>query len=74
MWWYSSGQRSPAGCSDTEIPEFKMEKAVLDRRLGQLKAEGVEFRCGISVGQPAGEVSGAGGRQRLGGQRPVNGG
>ncbi len=24
-----------------------MEKAVLDRRLGQLEAEGVEFRCGV---------------------------
>ena len=49
----------PGGLLRYGIPEFKMEKAVLDRRLGQLKAEGVEFRCGISVGQPAGEVSGA---------------
>jgi glutamate synthase (NADPH/NADH) small chain len=49
----------PGGLLRYGIPEFKMEKAVLDRRLGQLKAEGVEFRCGISVGQPAREVSGA---------------
>ena len=33
------------------IPEFKMEKAVLDRRLAQLEAEGVVFRTGIHVGR-----------------------
>ncbi len=33
------------------IPDFKMEKAVLDRRLEQLLAEGVEFRTGVQVGQ-----------------------
>ena len=32
------------------IPEFKMEKRVLDRRLEQMGAEGVEFRAGINVG------------------------
>ena len=32
------------------IPEFKMEKRVLDRRLQQLIAEGVEFRCNANVG------------------------
>ncbi|MGZ3688732.1 MAG: glutamate synthase subunit beta [Bdellovibrionota bacterium] len=32
------------------IPEFKMEKWVLDRRLAQLMAEGVEFRTGVNVG------------------------
>jgi glutamate synthase (NADPH) small chain len=26
------------------IPEFKMEKRVLDRRLAQMRAEGTEFR------------------------------
>ena len=36
-----------------------MEKAVLDRRLDQMAAEGVEFRCGVSVGEPAPEVAGA---------------
>ena len=39
------------------IPEFKMEKAVLDRRLDQMEAEGVEFRCGMSVGAPSGDVA-----------------
>ena len=32
------------------IPEFKMEKSVLDRRLGQMEAEGTRFRTGIEVG------------------------
>jgi glutamate synthase (NADPH/NADH) small chain len=32
------------------IPEFKMEKRVLDRRLDQMRAEGTEFRCGVTVG------------------------
>lgn len=32
------------------IPEFKMEKAVLDRRLQQLAAEGVKFRPGVEIG------------------------
>ena len=33
------------------IPEFKMEKAVLDRRLRQMEAEGTRFRTGVSVGR-----------------------
>src|SRR5579863_6930611 len=33
------------------IPEFKMEKWVLDRRLNQMIAEGVELRTGVHVGQ-----------------------
>ncbi len=32
------------------IPEFKMEKWVIDRRLAQLEAEGVVFRTGVRVG------------------------
>ena len=40
----------PGGLLRYGIPEFKMEKAVLDRRLDQLRAEGVEFRCRVSVG------------------------
>ncbi|HEX3004550.1 MAG TPA: glutamate synthase subunit beta [Angustibacter sp.] len=32
------------------IPEFKMEKAVLDRRLAQMEAEGTRFRPGVAVG------------------------
>ena len=32
------------------IPEFKLEKRVLDRRLTQLVAEGVRFRTAVNVG------------------------
>ncbi|HET9255628.1 MAG TPA: glutamate synthase subunit beta [Pseudonocardiaceae bacterium] len=32
------------------IPEFKMEKHRLDRRLDQMRAEGTEFRAGVDVG------------------------
>ncbi|WP_243793405.1 glutamate synthase subunit beta [Saccharopolyspora gloriosae] len=32
------------------IPEFKMEKSVLDRRLGQMRAEGTKFVTGCEVG------------------------
>ena len=32
------------------IPEFKMEKAHLDRRLEQMEREGVKFRAGVEVG------------------------
>ena len=32
------------------IPEFKMEKSHIDRRLAQMSAEGVKFRTGVEVG------------------------
>ena len=32
------------------IPDFKMEKIHIDRRVEQMKAEGVIFRCGVLVG------------------------
>ena len=32
------------------IPDFKMEKSVIDTRLEQLLAEGIEFRSGVHVG------------------------
>src|SRR5207249_6755962 len=32
------------------IPEFKLDKGVIDRRLDQLRAEGVKFRAGVYVG------------------------
>ena len=38
------------------IPEFKMEKAILDRRLHQMEQEGTRFRNGVDVGV---EVTGA---------------
>jgi len=33
------------------IPEFKLEKWVIDRRLKQLRAEGVKFEAGVVVGE-----------------------
>ncbi len=33
------------------IPEFKMEKAVLDRRLKQMGLEGTQFKTGVTIGE-----------------------
>jgi glutamate synthase (NADPH/NADH) small chain len=33
------------------IPDFKMEKIHIDRRIEQMKAEGVDFRCGVLIGE-----------------------
>jgi NAD(P)H-dependent glutamate synthase small subunit len=33
------------------IPDFKLEKHIIDRRLEQLRAEGVEFQTGVDVGE-----------------------
>jgi glutamate synthase (NADPH/NADH) small chain len=33
------------------IPEFKMEKAVLDKRLDQMRREGTVFRANVNVGE-----------------------
>ena len=40
------------------IPDFKLDKAVVERRVAQLKAEGVVFRTGVDVGVslPAGDL------------------
>jgi glutamate synthase (NADPH) small chain len=40
---------APGGLLRYGIPEFKMEKRHLDRRLEQMKAEGTVFACGVSV-------------------------
>mgnify|MGYP003289773658 CR=1 FL=1 len=40
----------PGGLLRYGIPEFKMEKAVLDRRIEQMTAEGTIFRNGVAVG------------------------
>src|SRR5215468_8082445 len=32
------------------IPDFKMEKGLIDRRVAQMEAEGVTFRTGVEVG------------------------
>lgn len=33
------------------IPDFKLEKWVIDRRLDQMRSEGVEFETGVAVGE-----------------------
>ena len=43
----------PGGLLRYGIPEFKMEKRHLDRRLEQMKAEGTVFSCGVSVDSAA---------------------
>jgi glutamate synthase (NADPH/NADH) small chain len=53
------------------IPDFKMEKSHIDRRMQQMAAEGVEFRTGVLAGGPAEAAAlGAGvgwpGRERVG--------
>jgi glutamate synthase (NADPH/NADH) small chain len=40
------------------IPEFKMEKAVLDRRLDQMRREGTVFRAGVEVGSEGSGLTG----------------
>src|SRR5207244_1211898 len=40
----------PGGLMRYGIPEFKMEKKFLERRLDQMKAEGTEFRVNTNVG------------------------
>ena len=48
------------------IPDFKLEKWVIDRRLGQMEAEGVEFRVNHVIG---GAPVGAGNKQA----KPISG-
>ena len=56
----------PGGLLRYGIPEFKMEKAVLDRRLAQMEAEGVTFVCSTAVGHtsPLGSDAEAGALNR----------
>jgi glutamate synthase (NADPH/NADH) small chain len=40
----------PGGLLRYGIPNFKLDKSLIDRRLKQLEAEGIRFRCGVKVG------------------------
>ncbi|HEY2282666.1 MAG TPA: glutamate synthase subunit beta [Solirubrobacteraceae bacterium] len=42
------------------VPDFKIEKRIVQRRVEQLVAEGVELRCGVDVGGAAPDVAGVG--------------
>jgi NAD(P)H-dependent glutamate synthase small subunit len=41
----------PGGLLRYGIPDFKLGKSVIDRRLEQMSAEGVEFQTGVEVGE-----------------------
>jgi glutamate synthase (NADPH) small chain len=41
----------PGGLLRYGIPDFKMEKHVVERRVTQMEAEGVTFHCGITIGR-----------------------
>ncbi len=43
--------QKPGGLLRYGIPDFKLDKHILDRRIEQLKAEGVEFQTGVTVGE-----------------------
>ena len=40
----------PGGLLRYGIPDFKMEKHLIDRRVRQMEAEGVKFKCNVNVG------------------------
>jgi len=42
--------RKPGGLLRYGIPDFKMEKHHVERRIDQMAAEGVRFHCGVHVG------------------------
>ena len=41
----------PGGLLRYGIPDYKLPKGMIDRRVDQLEAEGVTFRCGVEVGR-----------------------
>jgi glutamate synthase (NADPH/NADH) small chain len=41
----------PGGLLRYGIPDYKLPKELVDRRLDQMEAEGVTFRCGVRVGR-----------------------
>jgi len=41
---------APGGILRYGIPDFKLDKRILDRRLGQVRAEGVQFETGVEIG------------------------
>ncbi|MBP1325357.1 glutamate synthase (NADPH/NADH) small chain [Leucobacter exalbidus] len=41
----------PGGLLRFGIPDFKLEKGLVERRIEQLRAEGTRFRCGVTIGE-----------------------
>ena len=58
----------PGGLLRYGIPDFKLEKIHVERRVAQMSAEGVEFRTGVDVGRDV-TVAGAPRRARRGAAR-----
>ena len=46
----SKSRPRPAGLLRYGIPDFKMEKSHIDRRVAQMEGEGVTFHYGAHVG------------------------
>ena len=44
----------PGGLLRYGIPDFKMEKYIIERRIAQMEAEGVTFHCNVNVGKDIG--------------------
>ncbi|MEZ3562743.1 MAG: glutamate synthase subunit beta [Duncaniella sp.] len=42
---------APGGLLRFGIPDFKLDKSVIDRRVALMEVEGIEFRCGVNVGR-----------------------
>lgn len=53
--WVTVFERAdrPGGLLMYGIPDFKLEKAKVQRRIKILEEEGIEFRCGVNVGSEA---------------------
>ncbi|HOE67741.1 MAG TPA: glutamate synthase subunit beta [Candidatus Hydrogenedentes bacterium] len=51
--WVTVYERSdePGGLLQYGIPDFKLEKVYVRRRIEQMKSEGIEFKCGAWVGK-----------------------
>ena len=47
---------APGGLLRLGIPDFKLTKSIIDRRLAVLKEQGVDFRCGTPVGDDIREI------------------
>lgn len=47
---YEKNER-PGGLLVYGIPDFKMQKDIIDRRVRQMEAEGVTFHCNIQIGK-----------------------
>ena len=42
---------APGGLLRFGIPDFKLDKRVIERRVALMEAEGIEFRCNVTVGK-----------------------